>query len=141
MSEANSVIEVTAADLTLSDKPEANIETSNEHTNEDYTLARNNLHTILEKGTKALDQLTNIADQSQHPRAYEVLATLIKNLGDVNDKLMNLQRDVRDLEAQEAEVPEENTGDTHIHVANGGIFVGTTADLLDKAKKDIQKIK
>lgn len=92
----------------------------------DYAFARQNLYDVLTKGTAALEELVEIAKQSQHPRAYEVLSTLIKNLGDTNDKLLNLQKDMKELNDV---APQEQTQGP-INVANA-IFVGTTTELLE----------
>lgn len=95
---------------------------------DDYELARKNLHTILLTGMKALENMANVSEQSQHPRAYEVLSGLIKNMADTNDKLMQLQRDIKDLE-DEPQAPS-----SPIHVANA-VFVGTTNELLEMTRQ------
>jgi hypothetical protein len=103
---------------------------TNGDVDEDYDLARHSLRDIITTGNKALEDLSNIASASQHPRAYEVMAVFVKNLGDVADKLMNLQKDRQDVLSHEAPaVPTQP-----IHVANA-IFVGTTAELLEAADR------
>lgn len=101
----------------------------NDDIQNDYTFSRQNLYNILTKGAAALEEMTEIAAQSQHPRAFESLALLIKNLGDVNDKLMQLHKDVKELEEEE---PAELT--RSIQVANA-VFVGSTSELLNKVRE------
>lgn len=97
-----------------------------EQVNNDFTFARTTLIDLLTKGSAALEQLAEIAEQSQHPRSYEVLATLIKHLGDTNDKLLALHRDHNEL----VEVPKPSAP-----AVGNAIFVGTTADLLKMVKE------
>lgn len=107
---------------------------SNTDVQNDYAFARQNLYDVLTKGISALGEMTDIAKQSQHPRAYEVLSGLIKTLGETNERLMNLQKDK--LELDELESGDEGGS---IHVANA-IFVGTTSELLDMAKANKKKL-
>lgn len=71
---------------------------------DDFTLARNNLHSIIQSGSNALDELLMVASQSQHPRAYEVISTLIKTLVDANKDLLELQKKIREINAPEETV-------------------------------------
>jgi hypothetical protein len=96
---------------------------------DDYEYARSNLYDLLEKGNSAMNGILEVARESQHPRAYEVAATLIKNLGDVNDKLMNLQKQKKELEESKKE---EDSPSVHV---DNAIFVGSTSDLLKKIKE------
>jgi len=68
---------------------------------DDFTLARKNLHSIIQSGSDALDELLMVASQSQHPRAYEVISTLIKTLVDANKDLLELQKKIRDISTPE----------------------------------------
>ena len=94
----------------------------------DYEYTRSNLYDLIDQGKSAVNGILSVANESQHPRAYEVAATLIKNLGDVSDKLMNLHKMKKDLVGQKQE--------TQITV-DKAIFVGSTADLLKKVKHDV----
>jgi hypothetical protein len=96
---------------------------------DDYTFVRTNLYDALTKGANALDELCDIAKQSQHPRTYEVLAGLIKTLGETNQRVMDLHKDMAELQQDE-----EDIGKTSVHVANA-IFVGTTSELLEMTRK------
>ena len=81
--------------------------------NNDYEFARENLHDAIGKGSKALEELCDVANASQHPRAYEVVSTLIKTLSDANLNLLNLEK-------------EEDGGPNKV---TNNLFVGSTADL------------
>jgi hypothetical protein len=95
----------------------------------DADYSRANYYNLIEKGNEAIDGILNVARESQHPRAYEVAATLIKNMSDVTEKLMILQKQQRDL------VPKEEQQQTNINVEQA-VFVGSTADLLKKVKNE-----
>ena len=86
----------------------------------DYKYARENFINIIEKGAQALEDLLDVATQSQHPRAYEVLATTMKTLIDANKDLVELSRKKEELDNP---APAENKNITN------QLFVGSTADL------------
>ena len=91
----------------------------------DYEYTRGQLYSLIEKGQMAVDGILEVADSSQHPRAYEVAGQLIKNLGDVTDKLMNLHKNMKDL---------DNKYQGPNNVTNA-LYVGSTADLLKMIKQ------
>jgi hypothetical protein len=95
----------------------------------DAHYSRANYYNLIEKGNEALDGILEVAKESQHPRAYEVAANMIKNLSDVTEKLMILQKQQQDLKPKEAAAP------TNINV-DKAVFVGSTADLLKKLKNE-----
>lgn len=88
----------------------------------DFEYARGNMLNILEKGNEALDGILDVAQQSQHPRAFEVVAGLIKTLADTNKDLLELQKRQKDIIKQD----EEESGPKTI---NNNLFVGSTAEL------------
>jgi Terminase DNA packaging enzyme len=93
----------------------------------DYQYARGNMLNILEKGNQALDGMLDVADQSQHPRAYEVVATLIKTLADTNKDLIELAKKTKELERLDGvEAPQ---------TINNNLFVGSTTELQKLLKK------
>jgi hypothetical protein len=92
----------------------------------DYAFARQNLYDVLTKGGAALEELLEIAKQSQHPRAYEVLSKLVKDMGDTNARLLELHKDMTDLQSDQEGTSEQ----APIQVSNA-IFVGTTTELLE----------
>ena len=97
-------------------------------TAEDFDYSRKTYHDLLEKGGLALDGILEVAKESQHPRAYEVAATMMKNLADMTDKLMILQKQRKDLQgSSEADKP------TQVNV-DKAVFVGSATDLLKKIK-------
>lgn len=97
--------------------------------NPDALYSRANYYNLIEKGNEALDGILEVAKESQHPRAYEVAANMIKNLSDVTEKLMILQKQQQELK------PKEPAGPTNITV-DKAVFVGSTADLLKKLKNE-----
>jgi hypothetical protein len=93
----------------------------------DYQYARGNMINILEKGNEALDGMLDVAGQSQHPRAYEVVATLIKTLADTNKDLIELAKKTKEIERLDGvEAPQ---------TINNNLFVGSTTELQKLLKK------
>ena len=86
----------------------------------DYKYARDNFYNVIEKGTDALEQMLDVARASEHPRAYEVVSTLMKTLVDANKDLVSMGEKKR----KEAEPKEEEK-----QVTNNNLFVGSTAEL------------
>ena len=93
----------------------------------DYDYTRGNLYSLIEKGQEAINGIMEVAGESASPRAYEVAGQLIKSVADTTDKLMDLQKKVKD-------VKEEN-GSTTNNVTNNALFVGSTSDLSKILKK------
>lgn len=96
----------------------------------DAHYSRANYYNLIEKGNEALDGILDVARESQHPRAYEVAANMIKNLSDVTEKLMVLQKQQKELRG-----PEEQAAPTNVNV-DKAIFVGSTAELLRQLKNE-----
>jgi predicted GIY-YIG superfamily endonuclease len=93
---------------------------------DDYEYTRGQLYNLIEKGQMAVDGILDVAENSQHPRAYEVAGQLIKNLGDVTDKLMNLHKNMKDL---------DNKYQGPNNITNNALYVGSTADLMKMIKQ------
>ena len=93
---------------------------SDEQIKKDYEYTRGNLYSIIEKGQESLDGIMELAQQSDSPRAYEVAGQLIKNVSDATDKLIDLQKKMKELNKDE-EGPKS--------VTNNALFVGSTAEL------------
>ena len=91
----------------------------------DANFARENIKQLISSGNIALGELATVANQSESPRAYEVLATMMKNLADMNKDLLELQKRKRDLQ------PKESTQNLNIDKA---VFVGSTTELLKMIK-------
>jgi hypothetical protein len=108
-----------------------NVDPNEKKIDSDYDHTRNNLHNLLHNGEEALLHALEVAKSSEHPRAFEVVGNLIKNLADVNEQLMDLH-----AKRQKMKLPEEKEkGDTTI--TNNSIFVGSTTEL----NKMINKMK
>ena len=93
----------------------------------DYEYTRANLYSLIEKGQEAIDGIMELAAESDQPRAYEVAGQLIKSVGDVTDKLIDLQKKLKDIE--------EETVRTTNNVTNNAVFVGSTSELSKLLKK------
>jgi Terminase DNA packaging enzyme len=91
-----------------------------EQIQDDFEYARANMVATLSKATEALDGMLEVAQQSQHPRAYEVVATLVKTIADVNKDLMELSKRRQDLTGERQQPPQAVTNN---------LFVGSTAEL------------
>ena len=96
---------------------------------QDYETSRAQLHMLVMKGQEAVDGILDVARASDHPRAYEVAATTIKAVGDVADKLIDLQTKMKELDK------EDKKGPTNV---TNAMFVGSTSDL-QKMLKNINK--
>lgn len=87
----------------------------------DYEYARGNLYSLIEKGQQAVNGILELAQESEMPRAYEVAGQLIKNVSDATEKLMDLQKKLKDVEEQKIA-----KGPTNV---TNALFVGSTAEL------------
>ena len=87
----------------------------------DYEYTRGNLYSIIEKGQEAINGILELAQESEMPRAYEVAGQLIKSVSDATDKLMDLQKKLKDVE--------EETKQKGPSTVNNALFVGSTAEL------------
>ena len=99
----------------------------NNDVGKDYSYTRGKLYSLIEKGQEAINGIMEVAGESASPRAYEVAGQLIKSVADTTDKLLDLQKKVKD-------VKEEN-GSTTNNVTNNALFVGSTSDLSKILKK------
>ena len=97
----------------------------------DYEYTRGNLYSIIEKGHEAINGILELAQESEMPRAYEVAGQLIKSVSDATDKLMDLQKKLKDVnEEQQQKGPS---------TVNNALFVGSTADLTKLLKNGVPK--
>ena len=94
---------------------------------DDAEFARQNLRELIEKGNEAADHIIAVAKQSDHPRAFEVVAGMLKNLSDMNKDLLEIQKRKQDLQPKMT----NNTQNLNIDKA---VFVGSTAELLKQLK-------
>ena len=93
----------------------------------DHEYTRGNLYSIIEKGQEAINGILELAQESEMPRAYEVAGQLIKSVSDATDKLMDLQKKLKDVE-EESKPKGPNT-------VNNALFVGSTAELAKMIKE------
>ena len=99
----------------------ANVET-------DYKYARDNLYNLVERGQDAIDGILELSKETEHPRAYEVAGQLIKTVGDTAEKLLDIQKKIKDLEKEDEQ---QKIGTQHNH-----LYVGSTSELQKFLKKN-----
>ena len=98
----------------------------------DYEYTRGNLYSIIEKGQEAIDGILELAQESEMPRAYEVAGQLIKSVSDATDKLMDLQKKLKDVN--------EETQSKGPNTVNNALFVGSTAELAKLLKNGVKEV-
>lgn len=96
----------------------------------DYEYTRGNLYSIIEKGQEAINGILELAQETEMPRAYEVAGQLIKNVADATEKLMDLQKKLKDIEEEKVKGPT---------TVNNALFVGSTAELAKLLKQQSQE--
>ena len=98
-----------------------------EDVEKDYSYTRGNLYSLIEKGQEAINGIMEVAGETASPRAYEVAGQLIKSVADTTDKLVDLQKKVKELDEDSPKSPSS--------VTNNALFVGSTSDLSKMLKK------
>ena len=98
----------------------------------DYEYTRGNLYSIIEKGQEAINGILELAQESEMPRGYEVAGQLIKSVADATDKLMDLQKKLKDVNEEQ-----ESKGPTTV---NNALFVGSTAELAKLLKNGVKEV-
>ena len=119
------VVETETVGITPEQKPDRIVK---DDVTRDYEYTRGNLYSIIEKGQEAIDGILELAQESDMPRAYEVAGQLIKSVSDATDKLMDLQKKLKD-------VNEEDNKKSPTNVTNA-LFVGSTAELAKMIKQE-----
>jgi hypothetical protein len=122
---AEIVVENEVKDIAPSQKPELQ---------QDYEITRAQLHNLVMKGQEAIDGILDVARSSDHPRAYEVAGQLIKNVADVADKLIDLQKKMKDIDEKSATKSSPTT-------VNNTMFVGSTSELAKLLKQSNKETK
>lgn len=103
-----------------------------EDTKADYDLSRNTFRGLIKQGNDAIENMTELAKQSESPRAYEVLATLMKTVADTTKDLYDLQKKTKDLRGlNDKKAPDQ----TSVNVEKA-VFVGSPTDLLKQIKEE-----
>ena len=95
----------------------------------DYKYTRGQLYSLIEKGQEAINGIMEVAGESASPRAYEVAGQLIKSVADSTEKLMDLQKKMKDID--------EDSTKTQNNVTNNALFVGSTSELSKLLKQGI----
>ena len=116
----SSIVETTAEKIQVSKSKDNDIE-------KDYEYTRANLYSLIEKGQEAINGIMELAGEGASPRAYEVAGQLIKSVADTTDKLIDLQKKVKEVE--------EDTVKTTNNVTNNAVFVGSTSELQKMLKQ------
>ena len=107
-------------------KPEI-IKSKDDDIEKDYVYSRANLYSLIEKGQEAINGIMEVAGEGGSPRAYEVAGQLIKSVADTTDKLIDLQKKLKDVE--------DETKKTTNNVPNNAVFVGSTSELQKMLKQ------
>jgi hypothetical protein len=121
----------TTSDIVEVEKATSNIapiqKSKDDDIEKDYKYTRANLYSLIEKGQEAINGIMELADEGGSPRAYEVAGQLIKSVADTTDKLIDLQKKLKDVE--------EDTKKTTNNVTNNAVFVGSTSELQKMLKQ------
>jgi hypothetical protein len=137
MKKLDNAFNITSTDVVEPDevKPNVGIQKPDRLTKndieKDYEYTRGNLYSIIEKGQEAINGILELAQDSEMPRAYEVAGQLIKSVSDATDKLMDLQKKLKDVE-EEKQSKGPNT-------VNNALFVGSTAELAKLLKNGVNE--
>ena len=124
-------VEVQAGEIVKETKKELKKINDQQDHIKDYEYTRGNLYSLIEKGQEAINGILELAQEGQQPRSYEVVGQLIKSVGDVSDKLLDLQQKMRDLNKEE-----KSSSPTTV---NNALFVGSTAELQKLLKDGFKK--
>ena len=114
------IVETSSKEIEVPEKKTGDIQ-------KDYEYTRANLYSLIEKGQEAINGIMELAGEGASPRAYEVAGQLIKSVADTTDKLIDLQKKVKDVE--------EDTIKTTNNVTNNAVFVGSTSELQKMLKQ------
>ena len=105
---------------------------TNDNKENDFELVRRIKHGLLVKGEEALEDMIEVARATEHPRAYEVLSGMLKNVSDAGDSLIDIHKKKHDMEKKDTPVIPSTT--------NNNVFVGSTTDLQRMLMKDVDII-
>lgn len=119
--------EVVLAEIEKEETP-TQITTKQTDIYQDYQYSRGTLNSLISKGQEAIDNILELAQETDSPRAYEVVGQLIKTVTDSAEKLMDVQKKLRDLEEEKSTT----------NVTNNALFVGTTSEVLNMIKAELK---
>ena len=120
---------VETTEIVKEQKRKEQIQKLTDDVSKDYDYTRGNLYSLIEKGQEAINGIMEVAGETASPRAYEVAGQLIKSVADTTDKLADLHKKVKDIEADNPKT--QNT------VTNNALFVGSTSELSKMLKDGI----
>lgn len=121
--------DIVSSEVETVEKKIESISSISDDLKKDYEYTRGNLYSIIEKGQEALNGILELAQESEMPRAYEVAGQLIKNVADATDKLIDLQKKLKDIDEQKVKGPTNVTN---------ALFVGSTAELAKLLKQQTE---
>lgn len=119
--DSTSIVESEVEVDSLEIEPATKNKSDKDDIQKDYEYTRGHLYSLIEKGQEAINGILELAQESEMPRAYEVAGQLIKSVADATDKLMDLQKKLKDIDESKS-----SRGPTTV---NNALFVGSTADL------------
>ena len=120
---------VESTEIVKEQKRKQQIQKLTDDVSKDYDYTRGNLYSLIEKGQEAINGIMEVAGETASPRAYEVAGQLIKSVADSTDKLMDLQKKVKEID--------EDNPKTQNTVTNNALFVGSTSELSKMLKDGI----
>ena len=123
----NEILNIAETKEIVESKPAIPRPEENEDVTADYKYSRENLYSLVERGQDAIDGILTLAKETDHPRTYEVAGQLIKNVGEVTEKLLQLQEKMKKLNDEVVKRPSKVTN---------ALFVGSTTELQKMLKKD-----
>ena len=115
--------EIVVAGSILPERVQIENQTDEENLDTDLKYTRENLYNLIERGTDAIEELVQVAKESEHPRAYEVVGQLLKTVSETNGKLLEMHKIKKDITREEREVSIKSQNVTN------ALFVGSTAEL------------
>ena len=124
-------VETNIVPAEVSEIKKKEVKSNDDHIQKDYEYTRGNLYSIIEKGQEAINGILELAPESEMPRAYEVAGQLIKSVSDATDKLMDLQKKLKDVNEEE-----KSKGPATV---NNALFVGSTSELSKILKSGLNK--
>ncbi len=127
--------ELDAISVTASDLSTIPPVITNHHTKQDYDLVRKNLKSIISQTEEAVQGILSLAEEGDNPRAYEVASDLLKTSMEANEKLINLHKNIKDLQRPVEPGTEGDFGARIGSITNNTVYMGNTHDLLKLIKK------
>lgn len=120
ISSESSIVEIEDSDIDMKIENNEQVMSFVDDIKKDYEYSRGNLYSIIEKGQSAINGILELAEETETPRAYEVAGQLIKNVADVTEKLIDLQKKLKEIDETKHKAPTNVTN---------ALFIGSTAEL------------